>query len=63
MRKKGEKHRQEGRETIADNHTWMNEHITSKYCVTVLVSTFALWRVLAAISEDVDLVDGSIRFE
>lgn len=30
---------------------------------TVLVSTFALWRVLAAIPEDVDLVDSSIRLE
>lgn len=25
--------------------------------------TFALWRVLAAVSEDVDLVDGSVRLE
>lgn len=29
----------------------------------VCLGTFALWRVLAAVSEDVDLVDGSVRLK
>lgn len=32
-------------------------------CVSVCLCTFTLWGVLAAVPEDVDLVDGAVRLK